>query len=162
MLTKETVSMLSELSGLELQAESDYRMLSVDLQAKGYFGAAKYFAMDAKEEYEHYCKLNDFFNSLGIRIESKTITPERLVDISIGSALDYSYNKELELLKEYSEYYSKCTEPIAYPLLFEMINIQCKSVGKINDLKVRYNNVSECAGGILIFDKEMLELSNGL
>lgn len=139
----------------EIYASHLYSHMANYMQREGYFGTQEYFQGESKEELTHYQKLVDFTNDMGgvisvPKIDAITETPK-----TIGDCLDIAYETELDLLKQYQEFYELAEDDDCAISIFlqEFINIQRKSVGQYGDFKARYEKCGKDESAILNFDK---------
>lgn len=141
----------------ELKAELMYRTLANAMQNEGYFGAADFFADEAKAEAAHYQKIVDFCNDLGVLPNINVPANYRFEDMGIESAFKTAFNAEFLLLQEYSELMklAKAEDVILEEFLYFFIKEQRKSVGEYGDFLARLELCKGEASALLNFDKEL-------
>lgn len=141
----------------ELTAELMYRQLSACMQQLGYFGAAKFFENEANTEVEHYQKIIDFCNDLGILPNYNGAT-RIMSDINtFEDAFKVAYDAELNLLNEYKNL-SNMSSNDEYAVFYfsqEFVKEQVKSVGEYGDIlatiEISQNNLS----ALLLIDSKL-------
>ncbi len=141
----------------ELKAELMYRTLSNAMQNEGYFGAAEFFADEAKAEAKHYQKIVDFCNDLGVLPD--IYVPENFIygESGLETAFKTAFNAEFLLLQEYSEFMkiAKAQDVVLEEFLYFFIKEQRSSVGEYGDFLARLELCKNEASALLIFDKEL-------
>lgn len=161
LLKQEVIGWFSEACYAELFASHLYQYIGNQMQRLGFFGAQKYYLHESMEERKHYQKLADYMNDMGSVASVPAIEAIGSQIMSIGDSLTLAYNTELDLLKQYQEFYEKAEEAgdcITSTFLIEFMQIQRKSVGEFGDLISRYQkNISD----VFEFDSYMGELVNG-
>ena len=142
----------------ELYASNLYKFLANQMQRMGLFGAQKYFENEAASETEHYKKLSGFVNDMGGVLCTPAVEKIDETVNSLMAALQISYETELELLKQYQEFYEeaedKYSDCVTSTFLLEFLNIQRISVGEYGDFISRLS----LGGDIYRFDHEMSKL----
>jgi len=145
----------------ELFASHLYQYLANQMQRLGYFGAQKYFQNESSEELKHYNKLKDFVNDMGDILGMPATDEISNPIMNIGDALYLSYQTELDLMKQYQEFYEKSEELddcVTATFLIEFLQIQRISVGEYGDFISRYQkNISD----VYEFDEYLEEQVNG-
>lgn len=125
----------------ELYASNLYKHIANQMQRLGFFGIQKYYLKESNEELTHYQKLVDFINDMG-DVATVMAIPKITDSVKdISDALDLSYETELELMKQYQQFYDLAEESgdcITSTFLIEFMQIQRKSVGEYGDLISRF------------------------
>ena len=139
----------------EIYASHLYSHMANFMQREGYFGTQEFFQKESKEELTHYQKLVDFTNDMGGVINVPMIEAISEKPKTIGDCLDIAYETELDLLKQYQEFYELAEDDDCAISIFlqELITIQRKSVGQYGDFKSRYGKCGKDESAILNFDK---------
>jgi ferritin len=143
----------------ELTAELMYRQLSASMQQLGYFGAAKFFLNEANAEVEHYQKIIDFCNDLGVLPNYNGATRVMNDINTFEDAFKVAYDAELNLLNEYKNLSNmSCNDEYAmFYFSQEFVKEQVKSVGEYGDLLATINLTKDNAAGLLQIDHELGE-----
>lgn len=129
----------------ELYASAFYKSLANKFQYVGLFGAQSFFLGESGDELAHYQKIVDYANDMGGMIEVPAVKkPEG--DIStIGEALNAAYELELQLLRQYEDFYEesedKYSDCVTATFVLEFLNIQRKAVGEYGDLIATYERI---------------------
>lgn len=142
----------------ELYASNLYRYMANQMQRLGLFGAQKFFLKESASELEHYQKLANYTNDMGSVLEVPAIEEIKEDVTGILTALQISYETELELLNQYREFYEKAEDEmndcITATFLIWFLQKQVESVGEFGDLIARYNR----GGDVFEFDEYLSEL----
>lgn len=157
LLKPEIKAWLDKSIASELYASNLYKHIANQLQRLGLFGAQKYYLKESAEELTNYQRLVDFVNDMGSVAEVPAV--QKMTDkiSSLMDALEISYETELELMRQYQEFYEKAEDDygdcVTATFIIEFLQIQRKSVGEYGDL------ISKLAlkGDIYEFDEEMGE-----
>jgi len=159
LLSAEMKQLLQKSIESELYASNMYKHLANQLQRLGYFGGQKYFLNEAEQELKHYQILVDFINDRGDVAGMPKIDAINDRVSNLGDALDISYEIELDLGKQYKDFYDKAEEKDCTigQFLLQFIEIQRKSVGEVGDLLATYKIASE-SKELLFFDKQLGKL----
>lgn len=156
LLSSEVKKWLQKSLESELYASRLYQHIANNLQRLGYFGGQKHYLSESADELKHYQILVDFYNDMG------SVAPTPKVDaitdsvMSLSDAISLQYEAELDLLKQYEEFYDMVEEKdcITAQFLLQFIEIQRKSVGDAGDLlavcKIATDNKE-----LLFFDKQL-------
>ena len=140
----------------ELYASNFYKYAASCCQKYGLFGAQKFFEKESADELTHYYKLRDFFNDRGDEAEMPQIDAVDFKDgIDLMGILDAAYELEKDLGDFYNEFYFATKDATVHARIQKFVKIQTKAVGEYGDLLARLSLVSECPGGLLIFDQEL-------
>ena len=140
----------------ELYASNFYKYAASCCQKYGLFGAQKYFEKESADELEHYYKLRDFFNDRGDEADMPQIDAVDFKEgIDLIGILDAAYELEKDLGEFYNEFYFATKDATVQVQLHNFVEFQTKAVGEYGDLIARLSLVSECPGGLLIFDQEL-------
>jgi ferritin len=140
----------------ELYASNFYKYAASCCQKYGLFGAQKFFEKESADELEHYYKLRDFFNDRGDEAEMPQIDAVDFKEgIDLMGILDAAYELEKDLGDFYNEFYFATKDATVHARIQKFVKIQTKAVGEYGDLIARLSLVSECPGGLLIFDQEL-------
>jgi len=140
----------------ELYASNFYKYAASCCQKYGLFGAQKFFEKESADELEHYYKLRDFFNDRGDEAEMPQIDAVDFKEgIDLMGILDAAYELEKDLGDFYNEFYFATKDATVQVQLHSFVEFQTKAVGEYGDLLARLSLVSECPGGLLIFDQEL-------
>ena len=87
----------------ELYASSLYKSLANQMERQGFFGARDFYLKESADELTHYQKLSDFCNDMGWVASIPKIDAVTETVMSIGMALQISYETEMALLKQYKK-----------------------------------------------------------
>ncbi len=140
----------------ELYASNFYKYAASCCQKYGLFGAQKFFEKESADELTHYYKLRDFFNDRGDEADMPQIDAVDFKEgIDLMGILDASYELEKDLGEFYNEFYFATKDATVQVQLHNFVEFQTKAVGEYGDLIARLGLVSECPGGLLIFDQEL-------
>jgi ferritin len=140
----------------ELYASNFYKYAASCCQKYGLFGAQKFFEKESADELEHYYKLRDFFNDRGDEAEMPQIDAVDFKEgIDLMGILDAAYELEKDLGDFYNEFYFATKDATVHARIQKFVKIQTKAIGEYGDLLARLSLVSECPGGLLIFDQEL-------
>jgi ferritin len=140
----------------ELYASNFYKYAASCCQKYGLFGAQKFFEKESADELEHYYKLRDFFNDRGDEADMPQIDAVDFKEgIDLMGILDAAYELEQDLGEFYNEFYFATKDATVQVQLHNFVEFQTKAVGEYGDLLARLSLVSECPGGLLIFDQEL-------
>jgi hypothetical protein len=75
--------------------------------------------------------------------------------IDLMGILDAAFELEKDLGEFYGKFYFATKDAAVQVKLHKFVKIQTKAVGEYMDLISRLSLVSECPGGLLIFDQEL-------
>ena len=140
----------------ELYASNFYKYAASCCQKYGLFGAQKFFEKESADELEHYYKLRDFFNDRGDEADMPQVDSVDFKEgIDLMGILDAAYELEQDLGEFYNEFYFATKDATVQVQLHSFVEFQTKAVGEYGDLLARLSLVSECPGGLLIFDQEL-------
>jgi len=140
----------------ELYASNFYKYAASCCQKYGLFGAQKFFEKESADELEHYYKLRDFFNDRGDEADMPQIDAVDFKEgIDLMGILDAAYELEKDLGDFYNEFYFATKDATVHARIQKFVKIQTKAIGEYGDLLARLSLVSECPGGLLIFDQEL-------
>jgi ferritin len=144
---------------IELYQSNLWKSLANQLQRLGYFGSQKYFLAESAEELTHYQMHVDFMNDMGDCADLPKIdaVTDKIEDI--GDALEIGYNIELDVYKQYKDFYKKAEDEdvsVAQYIL-QFIEIQRKAVGHYGDLLAKYK-VAEATKELLEFDEHISDV----
>jgi len=142
----------------EMYVSHLYRHIANQLQILGYLGSYKFFKHESEEEIEHYQKIADFLNDVGVLAEMPMIDKCDEKIEGIVDAIEVAYESEVSLLEFYTDFY-KTADPTCQQILLEFIEIQRKSAGLYGDYSARLAVINGDTCGLIIFDQE---LANGL
>lgn len=161
LLKPEVKGWFAEACHAEKYASNLYQYIGNQMQRLGFFGVQKYFLHESKDELTHYQKLADYINDMGDVAPVPSIEAITNPIMTIGDALNLAYTTELDLMKQYQEFYEKAEEAgdcVTATFLIEFLQIQRESVGEFGDLISRYQkNMSD----VFEFDEYIGELVNG-
>lgn len=148
--------LLNEAVGHELYASNFYKYAASCCQKYGLFGAQKFFEGESEDELKHYYKLRDFFNDRGDEADMPQVDEVEFKEgIDLMGILQAAYDLEKELGDFYNDFYFSTKDATVQVRLHKFVDIQTKAVGEYGDLIARLSLVSECPGGLLIFDQEL-------
>ena len=140
----------------ELYASNFYKYAASCCQKYGLFGAQKFFEKESADELTHYYKLRDFFNDRGDEADMPQVDAVDFKEgIDLMGILDAAYELEKDLGEFYNEFYFATKDATVHTRIQKFVKIQTKAVGEYGDLIARLSLVSECPGGLLIFDQEL-------
>ena len=140
----------------ELYASNFYKYAASCCQKYGLFGAQKFFEKESADELEHYYKLRDFFNDRGDEADMPQVDAVDFKEgIDLMGILDAAYELEKDLGDFYNEFYFATKDATVHARIQKFVKIQTKAIGEYGDLLARLSLVSECPGGLLIFDQEL-------
>lgn len=140
----------------ELYASNFYKYAASCCQKYGLFGAQKFFEKESADELEHYYKLRDFFNDRGDEADMPQVDAVEFKEgIDLMGILDAAYELEKDLGDFYNEFYFATKDATVHARIQKFVKIQTKAIGEYGDLLARLSLVSECPGGLLIFDQEL-------
>ena len=144
---------------IELYQSNLWKSLANQLQRLGYFGSQKYFLAESAEELTHYQMHVEFMNEMGDCADLPKIDAITDKVGDIGDALEIGYNIELDVYKQYKDFYKKAEDEdvsVAQYLL-QFVEIQRKAVGHYGDLLAKYK-VAETTKEILEFDQHISDV----
>jgi len=144
---------------IELYQSNLWKSLANQLQRLGYFGSQKYFLAESAEELTHYQMHVEFMNDMGDCADLPKIDAITDKVEDIGDALEIGYNIELDVYKQYKDFYKKAEDEdvsVAQYLL-QFVEIQRKAVGHYGDLLAKYK-VAETTKEILEFDQHISDV----
>jgi ferritin len=75
--------------------------------------------------------------------------------IDLMGILETAFDLENDLREFYNEFYFTTKDASVQAEIHEFVKFQTKAVGEYGDLLARLSLVSECPGGLLIFDQEL-------
>ena len=140
----------------ELFASNFYKYAASCSQRQGLFGAQKFFEAESADELTHYYKLRDFFNDRGDEANMPQIDAVEFKEgIDLMGILDAAYELEKDLGEFYNDLYFSTKDATVQVQLHDFVEFQTKAIGEYGDLLARLSLVSECPGGLLIFDQEL-------
>jgi ferritin len=140
----------------ELYASNFYKYAASCCQKYGLFGAQKFFEAESADELTHYYKLRDFFNDRGDEADMPQVDGVDFKEgIDLMGILDAAYELEKDLGEFYNDFYFATKDATVHARIQKFVKIQTKAVGEYGDLISRLSLVSECPGGLLIFDQEL-------
>jgi ferritin len=140
----------------ELYASNFYKYAASCCQKYGLFGAQKFFEAESADELTHYYKLRDFFNDRGDEADMPQVDAVDFKEgIDLMGILDAAYELEKDLGEFYNDFYFATKDATVHARIQKFVKIQTKAVGEYGDLIARLSLVSECPGGLLIFDQEL-------
>lgn len=144
---------------IELYQSNLWKSLANQLQRLGYFGSQKYFLAESAEELTHYQMHVDFMNDMGDCADLPKIDAVTDKVNDIGDALEVGYNIELDVYKQYKDFYKKAEdEDVAVAqYILQFIEIQRKAVGHYGDLLAKYK-VAESTKELLEFDEHISDV----
>lgn len=131
-------SMLDDAIGHELYAHLLYANVANYMQAKGFFGAQKYFQAESADEFTHYQKIVDYINDRGDvatinALPKMSDMPKSLMDC-FEIALEAESDLEQFYVKLYEESEDKYMDCVTAQFLLQFIEIQRKSIGEMKDM----------------------------
>lgn len=148
--------LLNEAVGHELYASNFYKYAASCCQKYGLFGAQKFFENESADELKHYYKLRDFFNDRGDEADMPQVDEVDFKEgIDLMGILEAAYDLEKDLGEFYNDFYFSTKDATVQVRIHKFVKIQTKAVGEYGDLIARLSLVSECPGGLLIFDQEL-------
>lgn len=140
----------------ELYASNFYKYAASCCQKYGLFGAQKFFEKESADELEHYYKLRDFFNDRGDEADMPQVDSVEFKEgIDLMGILDAAYELEKDLGEFYNDFYFATKDATVQVQLHNFVEFQTKAIGEYGDLIARLSLISECPGGLLIFDQEL-------
>jgi len=144
---------------IELYQSNLWKSLANQLQRLGYFGSQKYFLAESAEELTHYQMHVEFMNDMGDCADLPKIDAITDKVEDIGDALEIGYNIELDVYKQYKDFYKKAEdEDVAVAqYILQFIEIQRKAVGHYGDLLSKYK-VAETTKELLEFDQHISDV----
>jgi ferritin len=148
--------LLNEAVEHELYASNFYKYAASCCQKQGLFGAQKFFEAESADELKHYYKLRDFFNDRGDEADMPQVDEVDFKEgIDLMGILDAAYDLEKDLGEFYNDFYFSTKDATVQVKIHKFVKIQTKAIGEYGDLLARLSLVSECPGGLLIFDQEL-------
>lgn len=148
---------LDKAAQQELTAQNLYRYLHNCMQAKGYFGAAKFFKEEAKGEGEHYDEIVEFVNSRGDETDVLAIPAQNLEGDMLKDAFGHAFEAENKLGEFYEEFYNTTDDVTVKQFLLSFIERQRISVGEYFDLLSTLERCGENEAALLLFDQSLLK-----
>lgn len=143
LLKPEIKKWLDKSIASELYASNLYKHIGNQLQRLGYFGTQSFFLKESAEELTHYQKLVDYINDMGSVASMPTVPAMTDKIESIMDALTTAYETEVELMKQYQEFYEQAEDDygdcVTATFIQQFLLIQSKSVGQYGDLISRLN-----------------------
>jgi ferritin len=150
---------MQEAVYIELYQSNLWKSLANQLQRLGYFGSQKYFLAESAEELTHYQMHVEFMNDMGDCADLPKIDAVTDKVTDIGDALEVGYNIEMDVYKQYKDFYKKAEDEdvsVAQYLL-QFVEIQRKAVGHYGDLLAKYK-IAEATKEILEFDEHIADV----
>ena len=144
---------------VELQQASLWKSLANQMQRLGFFGSQKYFLAESAEELTHYQMHVEFMNDMGDCADLPKIDAVTDKVKDIGDALEVGYNIEMDVYKQYKDFYKKAEDEdvsVAQYLL-QFVEIQRKAVGHYGDLLAKYK-IAEATKELLEFDQHIQDV----
>ena len=144
---------------IELYQSNLWKSLANQLQRLGYFGSQKYFLTESAEELTHYQMHVEFMNDMGDCADLPKIDAVTDKVTDIGDALEVGYNIEMDVYKQYKDFYKKAEDEdvsVAQYIL-QFIEIQRKAVGHYGDLLAKYK-IAETTKELLEFDQHISDV----
>jgi hypothetical protein len=147
---------MQEAVYIELYQSNLWKSLANQLQSLGYFGSQKYFLAESAEELTHYQMHVEFMNDMGDCADLPKIDAVTDKVKDIGDALEVGYNIEMDVYKQYKDFYKKAEDEDVFvaQYLLQFVEIQRKAVGHYGDLLAKYK-VAEETKEILEFDEHI-------
>lgn len=144
---------------IELYQSNLWKSLANQLQRLGYFGSQKYFLAESAEELTHYQMHVEFMNDMGDCADLPKIDAITDKVEDIGDALEIGYNIELDVYKQYKDFYKKAEDEdvVVAQYILQFIEIQRKAVGHYGDLLAKYK-VAETTKELLEFDQHISDV----
>lgn len=150
---------MQEAVYIELYQSNLWKSLANQLQKLGYFGSQKYFLAESAEELTHYQMHVEFMNDMGDCADLPKIDAVTDKVTDIGGALEVGYNIEMDVYKQYKDFYKKAEDEdvsVAQYLL-QFVEIQRKAVGHYGDLLAKYK-IAEATKELLEFDQHIQDV----
>jgi ferritin len=150
---------MQEAVYIELYQSNLWKSLANQLQSLGYFGSQKYFLAESAEELTHYQMHVEFINDMGDCADLPKIDAVTDKVKDIGDALEVGYNIEMDVYKQYKDFYKKAEDEdvsVAQYLL-QFVEIQRKAVGHYGDLLAKYK-IAEATKELLEFDQHIQDV----
>ena len=150
---------MQEAVYIELYQSNLWKSLANQLQKLGYFGSQKYFLAESAEELTHYQMHVYFMNDMGDCADLPKIDAVTDKVTDIGGALEVGYNIEMDVYKQYKDFYKKAEDEdvsVAQYLL-QFVEIQRKAVGHYGDLLAKYK-IAEATKELLEFDQHIQDV----
>ena len=150
---------MQEAVYIELYQSNLWKSLANQLQKLGYFGSQKYFLSEIAEEITHYQMHVEFMNDMGDCADLPKIDAVTDKVTDIGDALEVGYNIEMDVYKQYKDFYKKAEDEdvsVAQYLL-QFVEIQRKAVGHYGDLLAKYK-IAEATKELLEFDQHIQDV----
>jgi ferritin len=150
---------MQEAVYIELYQSNLWKSLANQLQKLGYFGSQKYFLAESAEELTHYQMHVEFMNDMGDCADLPKIDAVTDKVKDIGDALEVGYNIEMDVYKQYKDFYKKAEDEdvsVAQYLL-QFVEIQRKAVGHYGDLLAKYK-IAEATKELLEFDQHIQDI----
>ena len=150
---------MQEAVYIELYQSNLWKSLANQLQRLGYFGSQKYFLAESAEELTHYQMHVEFMNDMGDCADLPKIDAVTDKVTDIGDALEIGYNIEMDVYKQYKDFYKKAEDEdvsVAQYLL-QFVEIQRKAVGHYGDLLAKYK-IAEATKELLEFDQHIQDV----
>jgi ferritin len=150
---------MQEAVYIELYQSNLWKSLANQLQSLGYFGSQKYFLAESAEELTHYQMHVEFINDMGDCADLPKIDAVTDKVKDIGDALEVGYNIEMDVYKQYKDFYKKAEDEdvsVAQYLL-QFVEIQRKAVGHYGDLLAKYK-IDEATKELLEFDQHIQDV----
>lgn len=129
----------------ELYASSVYKSIANQFQYMGLLGAQSFFLKESEDELRHYQKLADFVNDMGDMVDVPAVKKPEASVSNIGEALSAAYELELQLLRQYEDFYEesedKYKDCVVATFVIKFLEIQRKAVGEYGDLIATYEKI---------------------
>ena len=118
----------------ELYASHLYKHIANKLQFMSLCGGQEFYLHEAKEELEHYQKIVDYLNEVGVSVSVPAVPAmDGILIDGYYAALSVSLQAETELLDFYVSLYEKA-DPVTEQFLAKFLKIQRKAVAKYDSL----------------------------
>jgi ferritin len=155
LLAKEDKKRLDEAAQRELTAQNMYRYLHNCVQSKGYFGAAKLFKAEAKDEGKHYDEIVDFVNARGAEAEVLAIPAQDVEGETLKEIFGIAFDAEVQLGEFYEEFYRTTKDITVQQFLLGYIERQRDAVGEYFDYLATLDVCGDNAAAVLLFDQSL-------
>ena len=155
LLDKPTEDMLNKAVHAELYASHLYRHVANQMQRIGFFGTQKFFAGESADELKHYQLIADYMNDRGTSAKVPALEACTELATDIVDAIELGYETELQLMRDYAQWYADCKCEITKQFLLQFIEHQRKSVGEFGDLISRLDRAGSDVCALLMIDTEL-------
>jgi ferritin len=154
-----TLQILSDAVQAELRVSHLYKHIANQMQRIGYFGAAKWFKQESKDELKHYQLHADYLNDRGgvatlpaIEAFDDTIT-------DLKAAIVRAKTEEESLGDKYAKWFSTLVtaDPMTAQFLLQFLEIQRVSAGEYGDWLSRITLANGDPAALLQIDRELGE-----